>query len=90
MKIMHIVTVPERQLEQVQCVICDFCREKIPDTHCYDVNEVTIKHREGFNYPGGGAGKQSQYDCCPKCWTEKVAPALTALGRAPSVEEWDW
>jgi hypothetical protein len=70
---------------------CDLCGVKGPDSYTddwesstYDNKEVvvsvTVKHKDGASYPEGGSGREFHPDICPKCFVEKVLPALRALG----------
>jgi hypothetical protein len=50
-----------------------------------------MEHRYGHDYPEGGRGQELiAPDICPKCWWEKVKPALEAAGVPMKYKEYDW
>jgi len=40
-------------------------------------------------YPGGGGGDKIEFDVCPICFSEKLIPAMKALGAEPNYSDWD-
>jgi hypothetical protein len=76
---------------------CDLCGTKASGV-CgwadgwYDTNEtevsVTIKHREGCNYPECKMGTEREVDICPACFKNKLIPWLISQGA--KIEEKDY
>jgi hypothetical protein len=87
---MHTVARPARTEIEVKHVVCDFCKCVIPENAHHDVNEVQITHKTGYRYPDVGCVTTLGFDSCPKCFEEKVAPALKALGAEPSSSDVDF
>jgi hypothetical protein len=78
-------------------ITCDLCQATAKDGAWnggygsdYQHDEVTIECGHHEHYPGSGSYEKVIYDCCPKCFTEKVAPALEALGLKPRKDELDF
>jgi hypothetical protein len=46
----------------------------------FEYSEVEIKASLGEIYPEGDFRDIEAFDCCPRCWIDKVRPALIALG----------
>ena len=89
---------PAKEEKYIAEVLCDICGAKNPRQRwdltdwgddCYDLDEVEIRCRTGSSYPDGGFGEETFFDICPKCFKEKVLPALKALGASPQNREWD-
>ncbi len=89
MRHMKTVEVPATTETVVDRTTCDFCGATIPNRD-YEFTEVTLQCDEGTRYPEGGSGEKTIFDCCAKCWGDKVMPALRALGGEPRTEEWDF
>ena len=69
-------------------VTCDGCGASAPrgewiNGGYYEHDEVELASRHETHYPEGGSMSGVAYDCCPKCFKEKVEPALQALGFKP-------
>ncbi len=62
--------------------VCDLCKELCTEHKfgSYAKEEVTISARSGNIYPGADFTTIEEADVCFKCWTEKVKPALEAIG----------
>jgi hypothetical protein len=85
---MKVVEVPATTKTVLDRVVCDFCGATIPKRGS-DFHDVTIECDSGCIIPEGGWGVKTQFDCCEKCWNEKVKPTLCALGADPRVTEYD-
>lgn len=67
---------------------CDLCGSlaKTSDwgASCYEVNEteisVSIKQKEGQQYPECGSGTEYEVDMCPDCFKNKLVPWLRSQG----------
>ncbi len=70
-------------------VTCDFCKKDIK-TSFYDINEVTIEHREGDSYPSGGTTTTTSVDMCGKCFKEKLIPWIKSQGAELQIKDNDW
>ena len=68
-------------------VICDGCGAESDDGRWNPQNfahdSVKLMSRHKTYYPEGGSTEGVALDCCPKCFAEKVVPALAALGFKP-------
>lgn len=76
-------------------VVCDLCGEEAPEgkwnfTGGYEHDAVKLTLRHDTYFPEGGGSNGVTYDCCPKCFREKVAPALEALGLKSREISSDW
>lgn len=78
-------------------MICDICGLKSdsqyswPDQDEFEVGEVEIRFKEGVNYGSdGGSGTEYNPDICPKCFKEKVIPALEGLGCITKFRKWSY
>lgn len=89
MRHMKTVEIPARTEELVDKTTCDFCGETIVPTR-FEKADVKIEFDEGYSYPEGGRVDKTVFDCCPRCWGEKVLPALRGLGATPRNEAWDF
>ena len=90
-------TYPEHTKEYIAELRCYICGRKAPSPEniypwvkkMYSMCEVEVRLREGTQYPEGGSGQDVSFDVCPKCFKEKLVPALFALGAQPHVMDWD-
>lgn len=89
MKRTKTVQVPATTREVVDSITCDFCGATLEDFATV-FSEVQLEHNEGSRFPDGGSGTKTIFDCCDKCWSDKVMPALIKLGATPRTEEWDF
>lgn len=94
MRILEDKAIPASVIKITVGVSCDICGreskhpsysdESIWTDSSYAVNGVTIvvqvKHAIGSSYPEGASMEVFAPDICPDCFTEKVLPALRALG----------
>ena len=85
----EMVEVPATSREVVVKVTCDLCKKEIKEEG-YQVNEVTITHRTGDNYPEMGSGEEASVDMCGECFELKLTPWLKSQGAEPLVAEWEW
>lgn len=69
---------------------CDICGANCGTDENYAIYEVTVKYREGSNYPDSGWGTETEVDLCSKCFTEKLVPWLKSQGANVVAKEWDW
>jgi len=77
---------------------CDLCRTEAKggdwESSTYEVNEVevqmTVRQKEGSNYPEGGSGEDYLIDLCPTCFKERLVPWLRSEGADIVQREWDW
>src|SRR5580700_6091053 len=76
---------PARVAERVEIsrVVCDFCKQEIPDDRAWEENEVEIVAKLGCVYPEGDQRERQEFDCCAGCWRTKIVLALEALAGAP-------
>ena len=88
MKHMTTVDVPATTRTFVHHRTCDLCGYKI-STKPYEVNEVTMAHRTGKQYPECGSGKHVEFDICGQCFTDVLIPQMKSLGATPTTTEWD-
>lgn len=74
--------------------VCDICglRNKGDDwsNGTFKVSETDVFYRHGELYPEGGSTTTKKADICPTCFTEKLVPALEALGCKFREEECDY
>jgi shikimate 5-dehydrogenase len=79
---------------------CDLCGKATKDgdnwqdASVYDVAEtevsVTVKCKEGENYPSGGHSDDIVVDMCPSCFTTKLVPWLQSQGVKVEAKRTDW
>ena len=81
------------ELAEVRCFACDDPAPQ-PDQHGedswerggwarggYDIDKVILRHEDGSTYPHSGRDVEVvEFDCCPKCWADKILPFLLSLG----------
>lgn len=98
MQIFEEVAVPSRIDKKCVSISCDFCGKQGRyggwEESYFDVDEteisVTIKQRDGKNYPECGSGEKFHCDMCPTCFKEKLFPFLQSISKtAIDYEEWD-
>ncbi len=65
-------------------VVCDGCGAESDDGRWnpqnFEHDSVKLSLRHKTYYPEGGGFRGITFDCCPKCFREKVQPAIEALG----------
>jgi len=89
---------PEREEEYIAELRCDICGRKAPKPggdhpwkeEIYDIHDVDVKLREGDQYPDSGSGEETSFDICPKCFKERLIPALFAMGAQPRKVDWGY
>lgn len=57
----------------------------------YPTDETRIVHEQAEydgSPDGSGTAKTTAFDCCHKCFEDKVVPALVAIGLKPVVKEY--
>jgi hypothetical protein len=93
LKTVAIPAKPATTAEVVDHVSCDFCGVTVLHDCFSEVKEVTLRLENGYRDAECGQGIKTLFDCCVKCWSSKVAPALQALTinqAPPRKEEWDY
>lgn len=89
MKHKKIIDVPATTKEIVEFVTCDLCGKRIEE-NSFDVNEVEVRHRTGWQSPEGGNGEEVSVDVCGNCFDQKLLPWLHSQGVIPNTREWEW
>lgn len=92
------VIVPEKQEKKLVKTTCDLCGEVEGKgkwrSSSYDVDEteieITVRQRDGYSYPEGGAGTEFSVDMCPNCFKTKLIPWLQSQGCSAERTDWDW
>lgn len=94
----EIKEITHTELVQRKCDLCGFASNygsveewKGGD---YRINEtiiqITVRYRDGVNYPECGDGSLYDIDICPKCFKEKLIPWLESQGADIKQEKWGW
>lgn len=85
--------------EELTGITCDLCGRAAKsadrwDGGAYVVNDtevtVTVRQREGHEYPGSGSGTEYSIDLCPQCFKDRLVPWLREQGARIEPLEWDW
>lgn len=93
------ITRKEKFLIQRKCDLCGRPdKEKVFKSlwgeALWDINEteikITIRQKEGHNYPEGGSGTEYEIDLCPECFKNRLVPWLKSQGANIEEKEWDW
>lgn len=73
--------IPEQEVEDIAQFHCDICKQATTrfesnwgDDGFYTVNCVTVAHETGTSYPGDYNTETEEFDICPKCFTDRLAP----------------
>jgi hypothetical protein len=90
MKHYKTILEPARERQYETHTTCDLCGAKCASDENYYDDEVTIKRREGTNYPDCGWGTETDVDMCGKCFQEKLVPWLQSQGAEVVAREWDY
>ncbi len=61
-------------------VVCDICETRIKPCGGWDSSTVNVGARLGEVFPEGDFRTVYEVDICPKCFTDKVIPAVESLG----------
>ena len=88
MKHTKVIEIPATTQEVVDFVTCDLCGQVIEEK-LYEVDEVTIKHTEGWSYPDGGYGTTYTLDMCGFCFRENLVPYLKDQGAVLIESDWE-
>jgi hypothetical protein len=89
MKHMTRVTIPEKQVDEVDHVTCDLCGMKI-EAERFEVAEATVQIRRGSAYPEGGSETTRSVDVCCDCFEQKLIPWLESQGAVIQENESEW
>jgi RNA polymerase subunit RPABC4/transcription elongation factor Spt4 len=92
------VTVPARQEKRLVNRSCDLCGRQAKANEwgdsIFDADEteiaVSVRQREGKNYPEGGYGTKYEIDLCPDCFKKRLVPWLQSQGADIEEKDWDW
>jgi hypothetical protein len=84
-----------RQEVNYQCDICGSIAdgdewEKSSDGIVSKYTEVGIRIEQKEHYQDNSSSEGEEFDCCPKCFRDKVRQALLALGLKPRETECHW
>jgi len=90
MKHMRTEQIPSTTREVVDHVTCDMCGSEIKKDGNYEVDEVEISHRVGYNYPECGYGETTIVDLCGNCFDGKLVPWLSSQGAEARTKDWDY
>lgn len=89
MKHTRTEVIPARTRETTTHHTCDICGRRVePDSH-FDVDEVRVKHREGYRYPECSREEITECDLCSTCFRTKLRPWLESQGVTFRVEEYE-
>lgn len=96
-----VPAVPECTKKVFDQILCDLCKK--PGTapsewstsySSYEVNEteltVTVRQKEGYNFPEGGDGTEYVIDLCPDCFKNRLVPWFKSQGAEIKEKDWDW
>ena len=92
MRIIKAVKIPERHVDQEIAVVCDICSARSDNEFAdkqWEVCEIDISYRCGFQYPDSGYGKTVTVDLCPACFMDKLIPWIKSKGGTPTEKEWE-
>jgi hypothetical protein len=78
-----------REVKTLASHTCDRCGASLFEG-IYEIAEVEINSRTGEAYPEGSHGTEISFDCCCRCFTENVVPALEKLGFKSTGEDFDY
>lgn len=85
-----------REYDHLVKTTCDLCGTEAKDgrwaSDIYEVNEVevTVRQKDGHNYPEGGFGEEYVVDLCPTCFKERLIPWLQSEGASVEPLDWDY
>jgi hypothetical protein len=83
--------IPERKIQSLDKIICDFCKQEIDlKENSYHEDRVKIQHKKGYNYPDNGHGEIDYVDMCSNCFSKKLVPWINSQGVQLQTKEWDW
>ena len=89
---------PAKKVKTLDKTTCDLCGKKALrgywESSSYEVHEteieVTVRQKDGANFPDGGFGTKYEVDMCPKCFKNKLIPWLESQGCKAERKDWDW
>jgi len=92
------VPIPATTRKTLVKTTCDLCGAEAAhgdwESSYYEVNEVdikvTIKQKDGHNFPEGGYGTEIMVDMCPDCFKNKLTLWLESQGCKTERTDWDW
>lgn len=101
MKVYEERTQPAKTYQVCVRRTCDLCGRESSDTMFkgaiwgergfdFDRTEITmtIKQKEGSEFPEGGSGTEIEIDLCPTCFKERLVPWLQGEGATVNPEDW--
>jgi RNA polymerase subunit RPABC4/transcription elongation factor Spt4 len=80
--------IPQKEIEVVSGISCDLCgkegfQEGWQESY-YVIDEpeisVSVRQKEGRNYPDGGWFEEVNIDICPQCFKNTLIPFLKEKG----------
>lgn len=75
-------------------VKCDICGKTSSRDNWalddYEINEVTVKIKQGEIYDGYGDGKEMEIDICPDCFKNKLIPFIESFGTKMEYKNWEY
>jgi len=89
---------PAKKVSVLNKTTCDLCNKAAKHGHwessAWEVNEteieVTVRQKDGSEYPEGGSGTKYEVDMCPNCFKKKLIPWLESQGCMAKREDWSW
>lgn len=80
--------IPQKEIEVVSGISCDLCgkegfqegwQESYYSTEETEIS-VSVRQKEGRNYPDGGWFEEVNIDICPQCFKNTLIPFLKEKG----------
>ena len=86
--------VDRKQLVGIKCDLCGLEASGLSwGSAIYEMAEtevsVTVKQRQGTDYPEGGQGTEYNIDLCPTCFKDRLVVWLRSEGADIKETEWD-
>ncbi len=82
----------EYEDEIVESITCDICKitfDRKWGAGNFDVLETKISFGSGTLYPEGGYGETIEFDICPDCFVDTIAPFIEGFGSKRQVTDWN-